>query len=389
MFSVFQYLGDFNIDLIGVIDDFISYQYEIIYNSSGSFTLLLPYSDKVYKLVSRDDISDKLIQLDSDFLGIIYKVQLKKEKTVKRISIQGKHINNLLSHFSFFRDSDELIGQNICTDMQQYFLRAQQYSSLFNPFDIPSFLRIYGQEMYTQEQWEKLNLSSYGFDYVAFDWLTYIRDLTTATGTGFTIELEQLDTGQNILWVKFLIPETRSSVKFHSQLYDIITSEHTVNSQNLYNACWVRLDKLPVGDVGVTNFDTFVFSDEDTPTQAHQLKSYSMIVDASNLPASTWSLASIMRYAKGLGKAFLGKHQLVDTYSADIDLLSGPYILGKDYFLGDRMELIDTELGIKVPVQLTSYTKSVKSGGVKKVTPTFGYSQPMLYDVLKQNKIVL
>lgn len=67
--------GISQVTAIGILSDCISYTYEKQFNAPGDFTITLPYSDEYYKLVSREDMRDKLIQIDEHFLGIVYKVQ--------------------------------------------------------------------------------------------------------------------------------------------------------------------------------------------------------------------------------------------------------------------------------------------------------------------------
>lgn len=122
-----------------------------------------------------------------------------------------------------------------------------------------------------------------------------------------------------------------------------------------------------------------------TPTGLNRRE---IFVDARDLqsdadPDKPLTPAEYQALLEGRGKAKLAENQLVRSFSMSVRTLNPTYEYGKDYQLGDTITAIDERLGITTDAVVQGVEHSVGPDG-ESLTPTFGYGQPTIYDILKR-----
>lgn len=372
------------IALVGSIDSCISYQYEKSFTDAGEFSINLPYSQEIFNLVSRHANKNRIIRID-DFIGIAYKVTVKKQVETKRIVVKGKQIKSILTGYNRFDGLGVpgVINGYFDEDIDTYFAHAHTVFTGGGAYHLPDFITFditKYTSVHSQLELDECVTKSHS-------WFEYIQMGCNLLNIGFDLQL----TDAGLLEVVLLFPTTRQNVVFHSQIQEFLESEYNINSQNMYTLCRAEVKHISYTDehgvehnsVAETARQPGISSAEDVGAV---LRAYIMDVDGSNLGYS--GEAAFRRYAKALAKSFLTNHRLVDAYSADIDLLKVKYSLGQDYALGDTITLIDTDIAVTVQAQLSAYTKSIDSNGKAKIKPCFGYDQATLSKILSRNQIM-
>lgn len=384
MISVYS-LTTRGLSLLGTINDYISYSYEKCFSDAGEFSMLFPYSEEIFNLLNRAYKKNKIVQVDN-FVGIVYKITVKKQIQTKRISIKGKHISNILTHYNYWDGSFGTIGvinNQIDFDINTRFNYAHSVFTGESPYHLPSFIT-FDIDKYTDKQSE-LYLEVCKPN--SHTWFGYFQTACMLLNIGFDVVI----TEDNLLEVVFVFPEEREGVIFHSQIQNFLESEYINNAQNMYTLCQVVLKNISyVDEQGTTHTtlgatarqpDIAVLENKDAV-----LKAYIMDVDGSSLEYG--SEGAYRNYATGLAQSFLTSHRLVDSFTTDIDLLDTKYTLGTDYNLGDTVTLVDVDIAISVQAQLTGYTKSSSSNGKLQIKPVFGYDQATLTQILSRNQII-
>lgn len=376
--------GTPQIVLIGSISDYISYQYERCFDDAGDFSINLPYSQEVFRLLSRNNNKNKIIKL-GEFYGIAYKVTIKKQVETKRIIVKGRQLSSLLTNYNRFDGLgiSSVINGYIDDDLDTRFAHAHTVFPSESAYHLPSFI-LFNKSKYTSEH-SQLALEECLTK--SHNWFEYIQTACKLLNIGFDLIL----TSEGNLEVVLLFPTTREGVMFHSQIQDFLNSEYNLNSQNMYTLCRADVRNVSYTDSQGTEHTVASAEARQPDISASQnvgaaLRAYIMDVDGSGLSYTTES--AYKSYAKGLAMSFLASHRLIKSYAADIDLSQVNYTLGEDYSLGDTLTLIDIDIEISIQAQLTSYTKSLDSNGKMKIKPCFGYNQATLAKILSRNQII-
>lgn len=370
--------GTSQVTAIGILSDCISYTYEKQFNAPGDFTITLPYSDEYYKLVSREDMRDKLIQIDEYFLGIVYKVQKELKSNQKRIVVKGKAASNIYSHYIRQAISGSLnVGvykDNVELDMghliQVSHLNQEQPGKVMAesvPIEITHYVNT--------NNMSKAALTTCPVEDVTY--LSFLESSTAILGLGFDMTINLA----NKLESKLIYPKTRNNVILSTEFGDLYDSSYAENSMNYYaSVVAVMLNNATSGPVSA-----FLYQDgiDRTKIDASQNKVYALTIDGSNVSVPS---TKAMDYVQGLAKSFLANHRLVSVYDSNVNLANSKFVLGKDYNLGDTIIVQDKNLELQTSAVFSSFTKSVDSSGVV-ITPKFGFGQITLSTLLNRNGV--
>lgn len=79
----------------------------------------------------------------------------------------------------------------------------------------------------------------------------------------------------------------------------------------------------------------------------------------------------------------MGENRLVQSFLMSVRTLNPTYEYGVDYQLGDTITAIDERLGITTDAVVQAVMHTVSKDG-ESLTPTFGYGQPSIFDILKR-----
>lgn len=270
--------GISQVTAIGILSDCISYTYEKQFNAPGDFTITLPYSDEYYKLVSREDMRDKLIQIDEHFLGIVYKVQKELKSNQKRIVVKGKAASNIYSHY--IRQSIvgslnvEVYQDNVELDMGHLI----QVSHLNQ--DQPGKVMAESVPLEIIHHVNTNNMSKAALTTCSVEDVTYLSFLESSTailGLGFDMTINSA----NKLESKLIYPKTRDDVILSTEFGDLYDSSYVENSMNYYaSVVAIMLNNATTGPVSA-----FLYQDgiDRTKIDASQNKVYALTIDGTNV----------------------------------------------------------------------------------------------------------
>lgn len=375
---------------IEIIDDYVSYQYQKGFNSTGSFTLILPAKNEYFKAVIREQNRDKIVQFDKDFFGIIYGVQISQQSGVKRLTVKGKHLTSLMGHY--MRGVPGLPGSklnvhstDVATDIEYFWNGAkpnegesvQQFVT--RHYTDPDFWYPVTRELKFSKVGYVGNWTSTGyFDSTWVNWLDYMETMSQNENFGFDVKME--DDGYMRLTLSSPEEKDPDEMLLATDFGDIVSSTYEENSQQYYNHCTVCGQARYEGVLELYNSQ-----DGAQNLDASQGKFYGFNVDCSNMGEPGVSvLPDFLRFQN---QGFLTKHRFVKTYDAKINLKNLKYKLGTDYKLGDYIWVWDSELKVDVKAQFLAYKKTVKNS-VEQINPTFGFDQIGLSKLLRRNGVI-
>lgn len=171
-------------------------------------------------------------------------------------------------------------------------------------------------------------------------------------------------------------------VVFSTDLDDIISSEYYSNTSGYKSVAFVQGE-----DKGADRKSVTVGK-----SQSRGFDRYELYVDARDLQSTVTNQSGnstdipIERYLQMLsqrGSEKLSECSNVETFDAKLRQFGDiQYVIGRDYFKGDKVTVIDNELIVKVSARITEIEESFKDEYSLKLT--FGYSYPTLLKKIKR-----
>jgi hypothetical protein len=190
--------------------------------------------------------------------------------------------------------------------------------------------------------------------------------------------------------------EGNKTVLFSQDLKNIIKSEYTLNTEDYRNIALVA-GESPDGDDAETNRRTLiVLSDEDSgePSGYNRRELY---VDARDLQSeseddegntTTISDEEYNAKLKTRGLEKLGDCLEVESYEGEIrNDVDTTFHYNQYYYLGDNVDIIDKNLNLRIQAIVTGVTITQENGDYT-VDPSFGFTQPTLYEKLKKKGVI-
>lgn len=172
-------------------------------------------------------------------------------------------------------------------------------------------------------------------------------------------------------------------IVFSTELEDILSSQYYSNSQDEKNVAFVQGE-----DTGENRKSIMVGSDVEIPG----FKRKELYVDARDLQSEiqnedgSTSIVSQEEYIAMLvqrGNEKLSEYPLVETFEAQIRQFGDvQYVYNVDYFKGDKVTIIDTELNVSVSARITRVEEDF--GNEYALILTFGYSYPTTLQKVKR-----
>lgn len=169
-----------------------------------------------------------------------------------------------------------------------------------------------------------------------------------------------------------------SSVVLSTDSEDILPGSYYKNRQSYKNVALT----FGIWSAGVGYVSTF-----SGRTSASGFTRREVAIDASDIRSTDDSGSAVdldvfETQLKIRGVEQLAKFKTVESYDGGTVLEGVHYTYGVDYFLGDTIKVIDTEMGVQVTGVVTEVC-DMYSGAKHEQTVTVGYSQPTLYTRIK------
>lgn len=172
-------------------------------------------------------------------------------------------------------------------------------------------------------------------------------------------------------------------VVFSTELEDILSSSYYLNTEDVRNVAFVQ------GEAKEDKSRTSVITGNNNLTGFKRRELY---VDARDLQSEVYDedmnphILTPTEYLATLtqrGNEKLSEHVKTETFEAQIRQFGNvQYEFGKDYFKGDKITVIDEQLGISVSARITNVEEDFNEE--YKLVLTFGYSYPTLLQKVKR-----
>lgn len=171
-------------------------------------------------------------------------------------------------------------------------------------------------------------------------------------------------------------------VVFSTDLEDILSSTYYLNTEDIKNVAMVQGEEkngtrttVYVGDTALKGFQR-----KELYVDARDLQSevYDESGNESVLTQEQYKATLIQR-----GKERLAEHQKTETFEAQIRQFGDvQYSFGVDYQKGDKVTVVDRQLGLSVSARITSVEEDFDEEYALMLT--FGYSYPTLLQKVKK-----
>jgi hypothetical protein len=379
---------DINFHRLGIINDYSYAQYINNAYSVGSFNLKCDASAENIDLIKKD----RILWLEGNVAGLIQYIYKESEESTT-VEVKGNLIGIILN-WRYIYPVISLSDKPINKVMEKYVSE-----SCINNSDSKrnfSFLELAESDFElekiskdvtgdTVEEALEDVISTDGFDKMASFFVGFYPRKKKFI---FEIKRGKDRTKGNI--------EGNKTVLFSQDLKNIIKSEYTLNTEDFRNIALVA-GESPDGDDAETNRKTLiVLSDEDSeePSGFDRRELY---VDARDLQSestddegntTTISDSEYNAKLKTRGLEKLGDCLEVESYEGEIRNDSETvFHYNQDYFLGDKVDIIDTDLKLRIQAIVTGVTITQENGEYT-VNPSFGFTQPTLYEKLKKKGVI-
>lgn len=176
--------------------------------------------------------------------------------------------------------------------------------------------------------------------------------------------------------------DSTEPVVFSTELEDILSSSYYSNGQDEKNVAFVQGEDKGTNrkSVIVGASDSGGFDRKELYVDARDLQSEVYNEDGTSTPLSKEEYESTLSQR---GREKLSEYPLVETFEAQIRQFGDvQYEYGKDYFKGDKVTIIDEELGISVSARITKVEEDFDTQYT--LILTFGYSYPTSLQKVKR-----
>lgn len=340
------------------------------YTSCGDFEIWCPITERNSELLQKDNI----IWIGGDSAGIIEYIEKDRdEQSNFSFHVKGRFLDSILEGrvvIPQYSGGSKTACQHMLSLLDKYCI---------NPTDearkIPYLVADTDVEDGTKISYQQTGGSI----------LSELEALSNANTVGFSVDFDPYN---KQLIFKAKTPANRTwnqsendPVVFDSASDDILDSNYTVNWSNGRNVAYVAGE----GE-GSARKIVLVTNQEVIPLEANRKELW---VDARDLQSqrdngTTMTAAQYEELLHQRGLQRLAEYQYIESFSSTIKTFGFEQnVLGKDFFLGDFVTVIDRELGVTMDTQITEVEQTWDEKGYR-LDITFGAPQPTLLDVVKR-----
>lgn len=386
-FIIFEILIDRGIKPIGMIDNYISLMYTKYATDTGSFELHIPYSREVFDLVKRNDEMEKLILLEDNIVGICHKLNPVINLDKMELAIQGSLANGLLDNYCVGKVERLKTATESPQDLLnfpvslQYIIQHPQNNISGGLWDAISYSL---PSDYYDSTWDFTD--GYLGGQCTFE--RYIQNCVRLLNKIYSVDYNKQNNNFDLV-LKSPVDRTinqniNPAIVLSTNFGDFLSSEYVFNSKDYKNIV------VAFTNVNDSYYEQVVTYD-DMPNNFPQEKkrvAYCEIADISGLDEQGQELSQedILGLLRQKGKSELYNFALVSEYKCKLSQ-DTRFKYGIDYFLGDKITIQDSELGLILDVEISGYTKTKSISG-DNFEPIIGIPQPTLTQVLKRKGLM-
>ena len=345
------YVLDLNVNILGMIDTFKSCIWTVQYFSPNDFELVVPATDKNIDLLQKDRLLCRDKDRDGDMWNNVMTIENIKIETDwengDKITVTGRGLKSLVGRRIVWKQTNlsgkvedgirQIITENIISpEDEKRKINGFQLADaigIADTFDI----QVMGDDI---DEWVVSTCSTYGIG-----WDVYIQ------GKNFIFKLYKgLDRSYD--------QKDRMPVVFSDEFDNLLATTYSYERAEFKNAALIG------GEGEGINQRTTTIGDSTG------LDRYETYIDGSSV-SSNGEIITEEQYYKMLqdyGKGELNNVSFTETFEGSTDP-NGNYILNKDYFLGDIVQVIN-EYGISATPRIIEIIESEDENGTSTV-PTF------------------
>lgn len=171
-------------------------------------------------------------------------------------------------------------------------------------------------------------------------------------------------------------------VVFSADLEDILSSSYYTNNQDEKNVALVQGEDKGENRKSVVSGDNKLkgFNRKELYVDARDVQSEVYNEDGTSTPVSDVEYSGMLLQR---GDEKLAEYERTETYEAQIKQFGiVQYVYNKDYVKGDRVTVVDSELGISVSARITKVQEDIDEQYA--LSLTFGYSYPTVLQKTKR-----
>lgn len=359
---------DFEFHRYGPIENYSFAQYERPALGTGSFTIKCDANvGNIFKLKD-----ERIIWFEDDVAGIIQYVNF-SDRESSTLEVKGKLLTEMLN-WRYLYPAINVIEQPMNMVMEKY-VRDNCVSPIdskrkFNNFEIIN----------SDFEMHKISkMKTGGSIEEAIEELAYAEGFIPLLryNVGFFPREHKFK-----FYISKGLDRTKGNeegnhlVLFSKDLRNIIQSNYTLNSESYRNAALVAgegEDKGRVTKIVYTdNVEVSGFDRREMFVDARDIQSEGTDDNGNEVKLTTEEYNSLLVQR---GNEKLGSQYKVESYEGEVRSdYETTFVYNKDYFLGDKVDIIDDKVGIKLSAMVTMVTVTQDDSGYT-IEPTFGYNQ--------------
>lgn len=363
------YVFDSQLNRLGLIDEFVQSTNETHYTKAGSLNLIVDGKKENIDILQKGNI---LVKTDDLLHGYLIQTREYLDEQSSQLEIIAPSINVLLN-------SRLVIGQQTFTGDIEDVIKSFVQVNAVNPVNpnrvIPNLFisTNTGIQGTTTETGRDVPLDSFSYELCNKHDMSWdiLLDIPNKQFIFHTWQGVDRTTEQSI----------NPHVIFSKDRENILKQNYVESDSNYKNVAIVySKDDITGEDVYVTVNDSI--------SKGERLE---VFIDASDLKRKyknengqemALSIVEFQNLLAERGKKELAGYQKVVTFESDIDLYSNG-VFGVDYFLGDKVSVINDDLGIIMHTRIISATEQITKSGTN-LQISFGSNIPSLIDKLKR-----
>jgi hypothetical protein len=358
----------------GVLNSFSMIQYNNMFSDVGAFELVCPLSEDNINLLFGS--KDRILWIEDEVAGIIQFNERVAGSDNDNISVKGSLLPVMLNwryiypQYSKKGYPDDIVRELVTQNLVSSGVRA-----------IPRF-SVQADTPHTLEQTVYQQTGSY----VGME----CTSIAQSHNFGFCVEFRP-KTEQFVFRTLYGKDRTlkntsgNKSVVFSRQFNNILESSYLNNREDYRNTAIIAGEGEGAQRVVSTieSPDVIGFSRRELFVDARDIQSIPDDIEGLSMTPEEYQIALQQR-----GAEKLQSHIEIESFESVVrNDNSSQFLYGRDYFLGDKVTVVDTLLNISTSAVVTEVTVTLDEKGYS-VEPTFGYSQPTLMQKLRKKGVL-
>lgn len=372
---------DKTLNLIGILDKYNSFVWVRKYSNTGNFKMVAPFTLENMQLLQIDNIVSK----DISEGGFIDGIKITEdEEGNKLIEITGKHITGYLERRIIW-GMEDLRG-----NAEDAIRRLVNNNAITTPTErIIPLLQLGDKSNLTQQIQKQITGDNL---------LNAINEIAETVEMGFDINTNYLTKKINFVCYNGIdrtINQSTVAPCIFSNDYENILGQEYIKSLGQYKNVTLVMGtgegsnrkRVSVGQSsGLNRYELFTdardISEEktvSTPTGNKDENGNTIYQDTK----VAISLAEYQELLKQRGNEKLKDCYKVESYESTVNTKSNSMLYKIDYNLGDKVTVIDRELGIQLNTRIVEIEEIYEETG-NKINLTFGSNTPTIIDMIRR-----